>query len=154
MPSFIRPEVTSAFLGVLAVAATWFATWLARRGKKEDNRIVERGQAFDQLLELANQRRDEIVKLKAEADKLRGEASLADGKREELRASWESRWDRQMQRCRDITAPLVATIKHLQESPASRMFEVIAEAEEVVRRTEEHNERDHGLDASHGPPEG
>jgi hypothetical protein len=129
----ISPELTTAILTAFTVAGAWFATWLGRRGKKEDTRISERGQAFDQLVKLAENRLVEINRLSTERD-----AAVVE--REKVRVSWEERWDRQMVRCREITEDLVATIGQLRilSGPAGRQA-----ADDTLRALDEHNERDH-----------
>lgn len=128
----LSPEVTSAFLTALSIGAAWFASWLARRGKKEDTRISERGQAFDELLQLADRRLVEITRLTTERD-----AAVIE--RERIRTAWEDKFDRQTSRCRVITEPLVTALKHLQEqAPGAR-----AEASDALRSLAEHDERDH-----------
>lgn len=131
----MRPELTSAILTFIGIGGAWLATLLGRRGKKEDTRIAERTQAFDEVLQLADRRLAEIDRLIAERD-------AANADKEALRESWEKRWDRQMARCRSITDPLVQALNQLQtHAPHAR-----AEAGQALRDLAEHNERDHTLD--------
>lgn len=132
----IPPELTTGILTSAGIGGAWFATWLGRRGKKEDNQLAVRGQAFDEVLALAAGRLTEITRLAAERD-------AANVEKERLRVAWEERWDRQMDRCREITAPLVATIGRLQDGCTP---EAKAAADNALRRLQEHNERDHDQD--------
>lgn len=132
----IPSELTTGILTALGIGGAWFATWLGRRGKKEDVQLAERGQAFDELKALAAERLTEIHRLAAERD-------AANIERERLRVSWEDRWDRQMQRCRDITAPLVATIGALRMGCTA---EESRRAGETLRALKDHDERDHTAD--------
>jgi hypothetical protein len=130
------PELTSAILTALGIGGAWLATWLSRRGKKEDNRLAERGQVFEEVLQLAANRLTEITRLGAERD-----AAVIE--RERVRTSWEERWDRQMSRCREITDALVVTIDRLRVAapPSERNA-----ADEAIRQLDAHNERDHNPD--------
>lgn len=132
----IPPELTSAVLTMLGLGGAWLATWLARRGKKEDVKIAERGQAFDQLLELAATRLAEITRLSTERD-------TANTERERVRTSWEDRWDRQMKRCREVTDSLVGTISQLRDMAGD---EGKRKADDALRVVGQHNERDHTPD--------
>lgn len=132
----IPPELTTGILTSAGIGGAWFATWLGRRGKKEDNNYRERGQAFDEILQLAAGRLTEITRLAAERD-------AANVEKERLRVAWEERWDRQMDRCRNVTAPLVAVIGRLQ---AGCTPEAQAAAENALQRLQEHDERDHDQD--------
>lgn len=134
--SLIPPEVTSAVLTALGIGGAWLATLLARRGKKEDTRIGERQQAFQEILDLAASRLSEIARLITERD-------AAKDRGEKIAASWETRWDRQMERCRNITEPLVATIQELRKGCTA---EAEAHADTVLRQLSAHNERDHAPD--------
>jgi hypothetical protein len=132
----IPSELTTGILTALGIGGAWFATWLGRRGKKEDNQLAERGQAFDEIVKLATERLTEIHRLAAERD-------AANTERERLRVSWEDRWDRQMQRCRDITAPLVSTIGLLRHGCTP---EGLHSADDALRALQEHDDRDHVSD--------
>ena len=135
--SIVSPEVTSGVLTALSVGGLWFGTWLSRREKKEDTRISERSQAFEEILALNKTNAAEIARLIAERD-------AANERAERVATSWETRWDRQMERCRQITAPLVETIAALRLKP-DEVSQVHADA--VLRTLAEHNERDHSPDA-------
>jgi hypothetical protein len=50
---FLTSEVTTPILTALGTAGAWFATWLARRGKKEDTRTTERTKAFEEVSKLS-----------------------------------------------------------------------------------------------------
>lgn len=124
--SGIPPELTSSALTALAILGTWFGTWLARKGKREDNRIEQNNQSFGQLLSLADARLAEIQRLSAELER--------------VRTSWEARWDRQMRRCRKVTDSLADAIRVLQRQiPGATQ----PTAEAALQALEEHELDDH-----------
>lgn len=118
--------IVSVSLTAIGLGATFLATILTRKGKREDQKLSERQTAYEELYQLNEARGAEIVRLNA--------AILA------IRDEWEARWDRQMVRCRTITEPLVRTIVKLQ---AARPFPD-PEAAEALTELEHHNEDDHG----------
>lgn len=140
IPLLIPPEVTSAVLTGAGIGGGWFASWLARRGKKEDVKIAERAQAFAEFRELVDRLEGELERKGVELARVTAERDAAVEARETVRAQGESRWDRQMVRCREITAGLVATISELRRlaGPAGRDA-----ADATLRTLEEHDERDH-----------
>lgn len=128
----IPPELTSSALTALALLGTWFATWLARKGKREDTRIAQTNQTFTQLRELGEARLAEIIRLTAALT----EANAA---LERLRTEWENRWDRQMKRCREITDGLVrglAALRHPGEPTPP-------EVDDALRDLDDHRATDH-----------
>lgn len=60
---------------------------------------------------------------------------------ERVRADWEARWSRQMERCRLITEPLVATITRLSASSNDEGAKVAAR--QATDTLDEHNLEDH-----------
>jgi hypothetical protein len=131
----IPPELTTAILTAMSIASAWFATWLARRGKREDTKIQEANQAFSQLRELAEARLAEITRLTASL-------TAANSELDRIRDQWEKRWERQMKRCRDVTEPLVSAIAALRKLAGPAADE---QAETVMRVLEAHNQDDHSL---------
>jgi hypothetical protein len=129
----IPPELTSAALTALGLVGTWFAVGLARKGKREDIRIADANQTFTQLNELSNQRLAEITRLAAAL-------SAATLENERLRTAWESRWDRQMKRCRQVTDSLVQALNALRKLAGPNAKE---DADEVLRVISAHNQDDH-----------
>lgn len=129
----IPPELTSSALTALAVGGTWFASWLARKGKREDTKIAVGNQTFTQLRELAEARLDDIERLTAAL-------AAANAEIERIRSAWEARWDRQMARCRKVTDALVRAITALRKlaTPEARQ-----EADRVLVELEEHRQDDH-----------
>jgi hypothetical protein len=128
----IPSELTTPIIAAASVTATWLVAILTRKGAREDNRIREDDQAFEQISSLAATRLTEINRLTAERD-------AANVERERLRVSWEERWDRQMTRCREITAPLVDALAKLQANVPGADQETAA----ALRALAEHNDRDH-----------
>lgn len=129
----IPPELTTAILTALSIASAWFATWLARRGKREDTKIAEAGQAFNQLKELAEARSAEIARLTADLAAARADI-------DRVRGSWESRWERQMTRCRNVTDSLIRAIDALKLKAGA---DAEREAAQVHRALAQHDEDDH-----------
>lgn len=130
----IPPELTTAILTGLSICSAWFATWLARRGKREDVKIAEQGQAFSQLRELAEARQAEIQRLTSDLSAARAEV-------DRVRDAWETRWTRQMSRCRNVTDSLIRAIDALKLKSGAAAEQ---EAENVRRVLAQHDEDDHG----------
>lgn len=106
--------------GVLAVGSI-LGVILSGVGKKQDQ---EQQQVSDQFRRLL----DEVGYWQGTASRTREE--------------WESRWDRQMQRCRVITDRLttaLAVVSDKLEDPAEK-----AKAAEALEELRAHNTNDHG----------
>lgn len=140
----VSPWVVSSLLTALGIFGTLLGLWLARRGKREDNKRAETQQTFDQLQAIADSREQEIIRKDSELTRLTGQRDAAYTEVERLRSTWEERWDRQMGRCRTITAALVKAVSELREAagPAAGDLKV----EEAVQALQDHNTRDHEQD--------
>lgn len=130
----MRPEVISAVLVALGAIGTWLSVILTRRGKREDTRLQQVDQAFDHMKELADTRAADILRVVSERD-----AAVADAER--IRLAWEARWDRQIVRCRTITANLVDAIAELRKAAGPAVGDV--KVNEAMQELQEHNEDDH-----------
>lgn len=126
----LPPEITSAILTATAIFAGLFGTMLARRGKREDNRIAETNQNLLELSKLAEERRIEIVAVRAELTAER--TAHAD-----TRLRDEKRWDRQMKRCRLMTDSLVKALAERWAENGKQLHD------EALRDLEQHNFEDH-----------
>jgi hypothetical protein len=101
----VRPDAASIVLTALTIGGAWFATWLARRGKREDNKLQSAAQAFTELQKLAEERLTEIKYWKDAAISGRNE--------------WEKRSSRQFDRCRKVTDEAATTIARLMAGSAA-----------------------------------
>lgn len=129
----IPGEVTSALLTATMIFAGLFGTWLARKGKREDNKIAAANQTLIEIRALAEERRIEIVSI-------RGELTAERIAHQETRDREEKRWDRQMKRCRIVTDNLVNAL-------AERWAEKGQEKrDQALRDLEQHNFEDHTED--------
>lgn len=124
---------SDAVLAILAILGTWFATVLARKGKREDTKIATGNQTFTQLRELGEARLAEINRLQTENAGLRAE-------NERDRLAWEARWDRQMTRCRKVTDEAAGSIARLMQRAAP---EDRTAAEATLRDVHSHLDADH-----------
>lgn len=117
--------IVSVSLTAIGLGATFLATILTRKGKREDQKLSERQTAYEELYQLNEARGAEIVRLNA--------AILA------IRDEWEARWDRQMARCRTITDTLSRAIVKLQQ-----VHPDAPTAADALTELDHHNEDDHG----------
>jgi uncharacterized protein YlxW (UPF0749 family) len=124
----------SSLLTALGILGTMLGVWLTRRGKQEDNRRAEYQQTFDQLQEVATARKDEIDRLTIALASSRAETDT-------IRTKWEDRWDRQMKRCRVITASLVHALAELKR--AAGPADGDGAVQEAMDALHQHNEDDH-----------
>lgn len=133
----IPTELTTAVLTALSIGGAWLATFLARRGQREDHRIAESNQTFTQLRELGEGRLNEINRLNA---------AIADERadKERVATAGEARWDRQMARCRRVTDSLVRAVEMLRTSPTADAEDA---ADAALLELTRHNEDDHHPDA-------
>ena len=150
----IPPELITAILTSLSIGSAWFATWLARRGKREDSKIADRGQAFEQLeTSLAAARedlryqRDEATAARAEKARIEADTRV---RVEQAQLDYEQKWNRQMHRCRAITDTATRAIVALQQNFDSpeRAIQIAESALQDVRK---HNSEDHGVPPTETP---
>lgn len=119
-------NVVAVCLSVVTIAASYLATILTRKGKKEDQKLSERQTAYEELVHLCDARLDEINRLNAE--------------RVVERAEFRAQIDRLASRCRAVTDALMQTVTTMRIHP-----EDAAQASEAARRTlAEHREDEHG----------
>jgi len=150
----IPPELITAILTSLSIGSAWFATWLARRGKREDSKIADRGQAFEQLETSLAAARDDLKYQRDEAaaarvEKARVEASTRE-RVAQVELEYEQKWNRQMHRCRAITDTATRAIVALQQNFDSpeRAIQI---AENALRDVRQHNAEDHGVPPTDPP---
>lgn len=129
----IPPEITSAILTATAIFAGLFGTMLARRGKREDNRIAETNQNLLELSALAEERRVEIVGLRLE---LTAERTAHQATRDRE----EKRWSRQLDRCRTVTDSLVQALSQRWADNGKELRDA------ALRKLEDHRFEDHTKD--------
>jgi hypothetical protein len=128
------PATLSTFLlALLTIFSTWLATILARRGKREDNRIALDNQSFEHMRNLAAERLVEINRLRAERDSVNAE-------KERMNEYWEGRVDRQNSRCRKTTDALVHAFDAMRTQSAG---EAAREAAAAMQLIDEHNQDEH-----------
>jgi len=136
----VSPWVSS-LLTALGIFGTLLGVWLARRGKREDNQRLENQQTFDQLQTVADARKDEITRKDAEIVRLQTLLDTARADVDRIRTQWEDRWNRQMKRCREITAALVEAISALRKAAGPAVGD--SRVNEAIESLREHNEDDH-----------
>jgi hypothetical protein len=122
----VRPDAASIVLTALTIGGAWFATWLARRGKREDNKLQSAAQTFTELQQLAEERLTEI--------KYGTDAAISGRNESEKRSA------RQKDRCRKVTDEAAASILRLMPdaSPQAR-----SDAELTLRDIQDHIDTDH-----------
>ena len=126
----MRPEVISGLLAALGIFGSYLAAILTRRGKTEDLKLQRADQAFDHMKELAETRSVDLVRATADRDAAWAEV-------ERVRKLWEGRWDRQILRCRKVTAALVETIAMLRTDADPKQRQVV---EDALHALDEHND--------------
>lgn len=144
----------------------WIAVHMSKRGanraKIEQTRAdelredqIQKGLAEERRAEASQRMADmqvvldrfasENTRLSAEAVALRQARDVAEARADEMvervRSDWEQRWHRQMERCRQITEPLVAAIARLSRTSTDEAARV--EAQLATNRLEDHNAEDH-----------
>ena len=151
----IPPELTTAILTSLTILSAWFATWLARRGKREDNKIAEKTMAFSQLETSLLAAREDLKYQREEAAAARVEKARVEADTrlqvERVQLDYEQKWNRQMHRCRAITDTATRAIVALQQNfdTPERAIEIAEESLDTIRV---HNSEDHGVPATLEPP--
>ena len=136
----LSPWVSSA-LTALGIFGTLLGVWLARRGKREDNQRLENQQTFNQIQGVADARLAEITRKDAEIGRLLVLLTEARSEVDRVRTQWEDRWERQMKRCRTITAALVEALATLRKAAGPAAGDEAVD--DAMQELQQHNEDDH-----------
>jgi hypothetical protein len=130
------PSTVSLILGLFTVAAAFAGHYLSRRGKRDEIRQQQVAQAFEE-------RNTAFEQVSALADRYKSDADYQRDMRAKDRDEWESRWARQMDRCRRLTDSATNTITDLmrfvplsQQRDAGHILDDIAE-----HRADDHPEQ-------------
>ena len=136
------PQITTVVVGISSAVAAVVAAVLVRRGQQEDSRNRAAAEAAKNRIEVHDSQFKQLADLnailtKAYQDKV---AELA-----QVRAEWEARWSRQMERCRKVTDAAIRSITRL--LALLKGNEAAAEiAEDALANIRAHDETDHSQD--------
>lgn len=129
----IGSDLTTPIIAAAAVAATWLGAIFTRKGNREDNRIKEEDQAFNQLGQMAD-------RYKKETDELRERVRQLEADRTKILDDNLERFRLQVGRCRAVNASILAAFDSWQNKPGDDAAREVADA---IRALHEHNQDDH-----------
>jgi hypothetical protein len=115
----MNPSIWTVIIAAAGVAGGIIGTIASRMGKKGDQELESVRDQFGRLL-------SEVNYWKESATSTRDE--------------WETRWDRQMVRCRKVTDALVGALARLLLGATAEDREI---AEKALQDLHEHNDTDH-----------
>lgn len=130
-------DLSGDWLKAIFTAATLIISYAGYRLSKRGQDVSDREQHFAQEFAALKQVNDTLT---AENNRQRSDLNESRKRNRNLREDWESRWNRQMDRCRVVTDSLVQTIATLRTSAAP---EDQARAEDALRNLHDHVDADH-----------